>query len=63
MPTVYLRKDLYDAIIMHHNKVDAFVNRAVEKALKEEREGIELRRKALKEALKERESKEEEKSK
>lgn len=33
MPTVYLRKDLYDAIIMAKKEVNQFVNKVVEAAL------------------------------
>jgi hypothetical protein len=35
MPTVYLRKDLYDLIARRGEDVNSFVNRAVEKMLKE----------------------------
>lgn len=34
MPTVYLRKDLYDAIIKAKQEVNQFVNKVVENALK-----------------------------
>lgn len=34
MPTVYLRKDLHEAIVLKHEDVNNFVNRAVEEALK-----------------------------
>lgn len=34
MPTVYLRKDLYDAIIQAKEEVNQFVNKVVEDALK-----------------------------
>jgi hypothetical protein len=34
MPTVYLRKDLYDAIIKAKHEVNQFVNKVVEDALK-----------------------------
>lgn len=34
MPTVYLRKDLYDAIIKAKAEVNQFVNKVVEDALK-----------------------------
>ena len=34
MPTVYLRKDLYDAIIKARHEVNQFVNKVVEDALK-----------------------------
>jgi hypothetical protein len=37
MPTIYLRKDLYDAIIKRGEEPTNFVNRVVEKALKEEK--------------------------
>ena len=36
MPTVYLRKDLYDSIIKAKQEVNQFVNRVVEDALKPE---------------------------
>ena len=35
MPTVYLRKDLHESIILKHEDVNSFVNRAVEEALRE----------------------------
>ena len=35
MPTVYLRKDLHEAIVLKHEDVNNFVNRAVEEALKQ----------------------------
>lgn len=35
MPTVYLRKDLHEAIVLKREDVNNFVNRAVEEALKQ----------------------------
>jgi hypothetical protein len=35
MPTIYLRKDLYDAIVQNREDVNAFVDKAVEKAIKD----------------------------
>ena len=37
MPTIYLKKELYDAIVTKHQEPSKFVNEVVEKALKEER--------------------------
>jgi len=34
MPTVYLRKDLYDSIVRQRGDPSAFVNKVVEDALK-----------------------------
>jgi len=33
MPTVYLRKDLYDQIVKHGKDVNVFVNRIIEEEL------------------------------
>ena len=35
MPTVYLRKDLHEAIVLRHQDVNSFVNKVVEDALKQ----------------------------
>jgi len=35
MPTVYLRKDLYDKIVRMHREVNSYVNKLVEKALQQ----------------------------
>jgi len=35
MPTIYLRKDLYDKIIARHREVNSYVNKLVEKALQQ----------------------------
>lgn len=35
MPTIYLKKELYDAIVTKHQEPSKFVNEVVEKALKE----------------------------
>lgn len=37
MPTVYLRKELYDEIVKRSEDVSSFVDKAVEKALVEKR--------------------------
>ncbi|MDO9332920.1 MAG: hypothetical protein Q7T57_00135 [Dehalococcoidales bacterium] len=37
MPTIYLKKELYDAIVTQHKEPSKFVNELVEKALKEEK--------------------------
>ena len=34
MPTVYLRKDLYDAIVKNGNNPSEFTNKQIEEALK-----------------------------
>jgi hypothetical protein len=34
MPTVYLRKDLYDSIVQKREDATAFTNKAVENALR-----------------------------
>lgn len=41
MPTIYLRKDLYDSIIRQHKDPSTFVNKAVEAALKESKGKVE----------------------
>lgn len=38
MPTIYLRKDLYDEIVQKGTDVTAFVNEVVENRMKELRE-------------------------
>lgn len=45
MPTVYLRKELYDEIVKRSEDVSSFVDKAVEKALGEQEREEEKERK------------------